>query len=129
MQNSAFLDRFLFIEATYPDAEAETSLLTRKFPKLPKEVISALIRVANSIRKLFQNEEPGLAPCEITLTTRSLLRWADLTIRYEALAGMGISPVEYAADLAFANRASKPTKTMIHELIQRTFAEPNNKEK
>ena len=58
---------------------------------------------------------------------KGLLRWADLTLRYEPLASMGISPVLYAADLAFANRASKPTKTMIHELIQRTFAEPNIK--
>ncbi len=127
--NMAFMDRFTVLEARYPDEKDEVSLLCRRFAKLPKEVVKAMVKTANVLRKLFTNEEPGQAPCEITLTTRSLLRWADLCLRYEALSSIGISPVMYAADLAFANRASKPTKTMIHELIQRTFAEPNNKEK
>ncbi len=125
--NMAFMDRFLTLEAAYPDAKAETALLTRKFSQLPKKVIDGMIRTANAIRKLFINEEQG-QPCELTITTRSLLRWADLTLRYEALSNVGISPIEYAADRAFANRASKPTKTMIHELIQRIFTE-TNKEK
>ena len=120
--NLAFMDRFQVLEATYPDAEAETSLLQRKFPKLPKAVIDGMIRVANAVRKLFINEEQG-QPCELTITTRSLIRWGSLVLRYEALSNIGISPIMYAADLAFANRASKPTKTMIHELIQRIFTE------
>ncbi len=125
--NMAFMDRFTVLEATYPDEKDEVSLLSRKFTKLPQEVIASMVKVANKVRKLFVNEEQG-QPCELTVTTRSLIRWADLTIRYEALSGMGISPVQYAADLAFANRASKPTKTMIHELIQRIFNE-TDKEK
>jgi cobaltochelatase CobS len=90
-------------------------------------LIDAMIRVAGALRKLFINEEQG-QPCEITVTTRSLLRWAYLAQRYEPISGIGLSPLEYAADLAFANRASKPTKTMIHELIQRIFNE-TDKEK
>ncbi len=125
--NMAFMDRFTVLEARYPDEKDEVSLLSRKFTKLPPEVIASMVKVANKVRKLFVNEEQG-QPCELTVTTRSLIRWADLTIRYEALSGMGISPVQYAADLAFANRASKPTKTMIHELIQRIFNE-TDKEK
>jgi cobaltochelatase CobS len=125
--NLAFMDRFLVVSASYPDAEAETSLLARKFPKLPKEVIDGMVRTANAIRKLFMSEERS-QPCEITVTTRSLLRWADLTMRYEALSGMGISPVAYAADRAFAFRASAPTRTMIHELMQRIFNGTNTED-
>ena len=121
--NLAFMDRFQVLEASYPDANAEVALLYRKFKNLPGDVPVEMVKTANIIRKLFQNDEPGQQPCEITITTRGLLRWADLTLRYEALANVGISPIEYAADRAFANRASKPTKTMIHELIQRTFSE------
>ena len=121
--NLAFMDRFTVLEARYPDEQDEVSLLSRRFAKLPMEVVNGMVRIANSIRKLFQNEEPGQQPCELTVTTRSLLRWADLTLRYEALSGVGISPVVYAADRAFANRASKPTRQMVHELIQRTFKE------
>ncbi len=125
--NMAFMDRFTVLEASYPDPEAETALLTRKFPQLPKNVIDGMVRVAGAVRKLFINEEQGQT-CEIVTTTRSLLRWAYLAQRYEPISGIGLSPLEYAADLAFANRASKPTKTMIHELIQRIFTE-TDKEK
>ncbi len=127
--NMAFMDRFTILEARYPDEKDEMSLLRRKFKKLPHEVVAGMVNIANSIRKLFTNEEPGQQPCELTITTRSLIRWADLTIRYEALSGMGISPVVYAADRAFANRASKPTKQMVHELIQRVFTKTKEEEK
>ena len=120
--NTAFMDRFTVLEASYPPQEAELSLLRRKCPKLPLEVSNAMVRTANIIRKLFTGHDPG-QPCEITVTTRSLIRWADLCLRYEALSSMGIAPVEYAADRAFAFRASLPTRTMVHELIQRTFEE------
>ncbi len=86
-----------------------------------------MVRTAGAIRKLFTSEEQG-QPCEITITTRSLLRWADLTIRYEALSVMGVSPVLYAADRAFAFRASTPTRMMVHELIQRIFTESNKED-
>ena len=120
--NMAFMDRFIILEAAYPQPEAETALLKRKC-RLPEEVINAMVRTANIIRRLFTEHEPG-QPCELTVTTRSLIRWADLCLRYEALSHAGISPIGYAADRAFAYRASPPTRTMIHELIQRTFAEP-----
>ena len=111
--NLAFMDRFLVLEADYPDPKAETALLQKKFPALPETVVKGMVTFANAVRKLFKNEEPGQQPCEITITTRSLLRWGDLCLRYQALAGMGISPVEYAADRAFASRASKLTRTSL----------------
>ena len=127
--NLAFMDRFTVLEAQYPNAKDEVALLRRKFPNLPGEVSESMVRVANMIRKLFQREDPSQQPCELTITTRSLLRWGDLTLRYEPLASMGISPVLYAADIAFANRASKPTRVMLHELAQRIFNETTKKEK
>ena len=127
--NLAFMDRFTVLEAQYPTAKDEVALLTRKFPQLPETVTDGMVRVANMIRKLFQREDPSQQPCELTVTTRGLLRWADLTLRYEPLASMGISPVLYAADIAFANRASKPTRVMLHELAQRIFNETTKKEK
>jgi cobaltochelatase CobS len=77
--NMAFMDRFTVLEASYPAPEAETALLTRKFPQLPKNVIDGMVRVAGAVRKLFVNEEQG-QPCEIVTTTRSLIRWALLCL-------------------------------------------------
>lgn len=60
---------------------------------------------------------------EITFSTRSLLRWADLTVRYQPLAGQGIQPVTYALDRALGFRACRETRAMLHELAQRMFTQ------
>ena len=60
---------------------------------------------------------------EVTFSTRSLLRWGDLTVRFQPLAHQGIQPVTYALDRALAYRASRETRAMLHELAQRMFAQ------
>ena len=49
---------------------------------------------------------------EVTFSTRSLLRWGDLTVRFQPLAHQGIQPVTYALDRALAYRASRETRAM-----------------
>ena len=66
---------------------------------------------------------------EITFSTRTLLRWADLTVRYQPLAQQGIQPVVYALDRALGFRASKDTRAMLHELVQRMFSLESMKDK
>jgi cobaltochelatase CobS len=67
-------------------------------------------------------EGKGLAGAiEITLSTRTLLRWAELTVRCQPLAHQGIQPVTYALDRALGYRACRETRAMLHELAQRIF--------
>ena len=58
---------------------------------------------------------------EVTFSTRSLLRWGDLTVRFQPLAHQGVQPITYALDRALAYRASRETRAMLHELAQRMF--------
>ena len=58
---------------------------------------------------------------EVTLSTRTLIRWADLTLRFQPLAHQGIQPLSYALNRALGFRASRPTRAMLHELLQRMF--------
>ena len=58
---------------------------------------------------------------EVTFSTRSLLRWGDLTVRFQPLAHQGVQPVTYALDRALAFRASRETRAMLHELAQRMY--------
>ena len=123
-QNLAFMDRFTLCEVSYPAPEAEESLLARTSPRLPKEIRRKMVEFANEIRRLFMGEAGNsynANSIEITLSTRTLIRWADLTLRYQPLAKQGIAPVTYALDRALALRASRETKTMLHELAQRIF--------
>lgn len=83
-----------------------------------------MVEYANEVRRLFMGESGNsynTASIEITFSTRSLLRWADLTIRYQPLARQGIQPVSYALDRALGFKACKETRAMLHELVQRVF--------
>ena len=63
---------------------------------------------------------------EVTLSTRTLLHWAELTLRFQPLARHGITPVLYALDRALGFRACRETRAMLHELAQRVFPQLGN---
>lgn len=128
-QNLAFMDRFILCEITYPAPEAEEALLAKVATQLPKELRTTMVAYANEIRQLFMGEQGNSYTSnsiEITFSTRSLLRWADLTIRYSPLVSQGITPVTYALDRALGLRACKETRAMLHELAQRMFSQTNS---
>ena len=123
-QNLAFADRFMLCEMGYPDSEVEKALLRKRFPTLPKTLCATMVKYANDVRKLFMGESSSsnlVNAIEVTFSTRSLLRWAELTVRFQPLAKQGIQPVTYALDRALAYRASRETRAMLHELAQRHF--------
>ena len=123
-QNLAWLDRFTICEVGYPSAEVEKRLLARRFPSLPESLCANMVDYANEVRKLFMGESSTsnlTNTIEVTFSTRSLLRWGDLTVRFQPLAHQGIQPVTYALDRALGFRASRETRAMLHELAQRMF--------
>ena len=123
-QNLALMDRFVLCEVTYPKPEAEEQLLEKTAPQLPDTLRKKMEEYANEVRRMFMGESGNSynsGSIEITFSTRSLLRWADLTIRYQPLANQGIQPVAYALDRALGFRASRESRAMLHELIQRIF--------
>ena len=78
---------------------------------------------AGEVRRLFLGEtgSGSGAGIEVTFSTRTLLRWADLTIRFPPLARQGIQPVTYALDRALGFKATPETRTVLHEIAQRLF--------
>ena len=129
-QNLAFMDRFILCEVTYPRPEAEEQLLEKTAAQLPAPLRKKMVEYANEVRRLFMGEQGNnynSNSIEITFSTRSLLRWADLAIRYQPLAKQGITPVTYALDRALGFRACRETRAMLHELAQRVFAHQGKK--
>jgi cobaltochelatase CobS len=123
-QNLAFMDRFILCEVGYPKPEAEEALLMNSVPALPSEISRKMVEYAWEVRKLFMGEQGNMhssGSIEITFSTRTLLRWADLTVRYQPLSKQGIQPVTYALDRALGFRACRETRAMLHELAQRIF--------
>lgn len=122
-QNLAFMDRFWLCEIGYPTPVAEEELLSRKVTNLPDDIKIRMVEYANAVRKLFMGEADGdyNNTIEVTFSTRTLIRWADLTVRFQPLARQGIQPITYALDRALGYRACRETKTVLHELAQRMF--------
>ncbi|MCF7985382.1 MAG: CbbQ/NirQ/NorQ/GpvN family protein [Thiohalocapsa sp.] len=117
-QNLAFLDRFRVLQVGYPDPESELSLLAQQVPDLPAEIARKLVVVANEVRRLFLGEQgaDGL-PAEtgeltVTLSTRTLVRWARLTVTFKGAP----NALAYALDHALTARAAAEERTAIHRI-------------
>ena len=77
--------------------------------------------LSNDIRKQFMGTDSGPDALAVTLSTRTLLRWAGLTLAYHPLSAQGISPIIHALDRALASRASASDKAVLHELARKYF--------
>jgi cobaltochelatase CobS len=125
-QNLAFMDRFIVCEISYPKPEAEEMLLEKIASQIPAKIRKKMVEYANEVRNLFMGESGksyNSNSIEVTLSTRTLMRWASLSVRYQPLAQQGIRPISYALDRALGFRACRETRAMLHELAQRIFPE------
>lgn len=121
-QNTAFMDRFWVVEATYPDERTELAILKRVMPDgTPEDHLLKMIKTANDIRELFMGESDEADRIEVTMTTRTLCRWARMTAFFRGMAAKGVKPVEHALERALANRANPTTKTVIMETVRAHF--------
>ena len=127
-QNLAFMDRFWLCEIGYPKPQLEIDLLGRLSPELPVDLRTKMVEYANEVRRLFMGQAGESHPehiLEITFSTRTLIRWANLTVRFQPLARLGFSPLTHALDRALAFRANPESRTFLHELAQRIFPNLN----
>ena len=70
----------------YPAADVEKALLARLFPTLPDSITSKMVDFANEVRGLFMGtSDTSINTMEATLSTRTLIRWADLTLKFQPL--------------------------------------------
>jgi len=115
----AFMDRFRVVEVHYPTAEVEMMILQKKMPDVPEEIRSNMIRVANHIRKLFIGGEEVATPLTITMSTRTLCRWAKLTLAYR----FAPNPLSYALHQALLAKAEPEQRIAIEQIAKDVFGE------
>lgn len=125
-QNAAFMDRFMILEINYPKKDVEVDIISAAVP-LPRHLIERMVDVANEVRKIYMGEESSAlkeyVSIEVTFSTRTLLRWAELALFFKNKTGKGISPVHYALDRAFAFRAEASTRVALHSIVQHILGE------
>ncbi|MDR2142090.1 MAG: CbbQ/NirQ/NorQ C-terminal domain-containing protein, partial [Deltaproteobacteria bacterium] len=59
---------------------------------------------------------------EVTFSTRTLLRWADLALRFVNLRKKKISPILFSFDRALGFRASPESRDLLHNLVKKCFS-------
>lgn len=116
-QNIAFLDRFFMFEVGYSDSDIEKGILEKVTPSVPEPIRNRMVDFANSVRDLFVKGE-----VEVTLSTRTLCRWARI-MAFQGVAAAKGGPyiIAHAFDRALGFRAETDTRKALHEVLQRHF--------
>lgn len=114
-QNLAFMDRFRLVQVSYLEPAMEQSILAKTAPLIESSIREKMITVANEIRRLFLGETDDAAAIEVTMSTRSLVRWAHLALAFKG------APLSYSLDRALTFRAQPETREAIHQIVQRYF--------
>lgn len=103
-QDMACADRYWMLKVPYPEPALEEQVLQTVTPDLPQRLRTKMIEVANDIRLAFMGESTVAQALPITMSTRSLLRWARLTHVFRLAESASLNPVAYALDRALLNR-------------------------
>lgn len=104
-QDLAFQDRCWKLKVNYLEPAAERGLLARAVPMLPESLRKVMVDVANEIRAAFMGESSSSRALPLTMSTRTLLRWARMTWSFRGAEAKAMSPILYALDRALLNAA------------------------
>ncbi|AFL72634.1 AAA family ATPase [Thiocystis violascens] len=118
-QNLAFMDRFRVISVGYPDADTEKQVVLAAAPKLPLDIIDKMLRVAEDIRRLFLGSSEGEPELTLTMSTRTLVRWATLSLTFKGAPNV----FEYALTQALTARAEPEQQEAIHRIAADIFGD------
>jgi cobaltochelatase CobS len=119
MQNLAAMDRYRFIQVGYADEATELGILSRVAPTLNEGLRKGMVKTANEIRKLFMGANGDDGQIGVTMSTRTLVRWAKLTLQFRGAP----NTLKYAMEQALLIRASKEEGEAILRLAKDVFGD------
>lgn len=119
MQNIASMDRFRFSVVPYTSSEVEMDILKRKVPGMAPAISESMIKLANAARKLYTGDDDSAGQISLTMSTRTLVRWAKLTTQFKGAE----SPLSYGLDLALLNRANPTDRVVVRRLAKDIFGD------
>ncbi|WP_422452189.1 AAA family ATPase [Endozoicomonas sp. ALC066] len=126
-QNIAAMDRFRMTQVDYLVPEVEKDILHRAVPQMAQAgpLAEKMIAVANRIRKAFSDTEGAVdTHLSITMSTRTLIRWARLTQVYQGAP----NALHYALERALLFRSEPAQAEAILRWAQDEFGQNWNSE-
>lgn len=119
MQNAAAMDRYRFTKVDYPDADVEAGILANVAPRIPETIRERMIMIAQQIRRLFVGEDGSSGQISLTMSTRTLVRWAKLSLTFRGAP----NALEYALEQALLVRAAREEREAILRIAKDVFGE------
>lgn len=126
-QDAANQDRFYTVCVGYPLPEEETPLIQKVLMQqgiedqaVAQMYAERMVDVAGRVRKLYCGESDDAGAIDMTLSTRSLKRWAALFMMFSQVD----RPEIYSLQRAVTNRANPETAKAIHDLVDLVFGTP-----
>lgn len=122
-QDAANQDRFWTVKMAYPKPEEEIPLVKKVLENgvddgdVAQMFAERMVDVANRVRKQYCGESDASNAIDVTLSTRSLKRWAALFCMFPKME----RPEHYSLDRAVTNRSSPETAKAIHDIVDLVF--------
>lgn len=125
MMNMASLDRYRFMVVDYMEPDVEASVLEKSAPDIPEAVRGKMIEVANEVRRLFRGDDDSGVDLSFTMSTRTLVRWARLSLQFRSSVNEtgDKNHLSYALDNALLRRVSDAEKEAVLQLCRSHFGD------
>jgi cobaltochelatase CobS len=121
-QDASVMDRFWSMTMHYMAAEPEVRLVQARFGELGVEMAErfaqTLRSIADDVRACFMGASKDNDAIEATISTRTMLRIADLVLLFLDGASQGIDPFRLAFEIGLTNKCDETTRHTIHKLVQ-----------
>jgi len=88
-------------------------------PKLPAAIAERMVRVAAEVRRLFMGSDSEAGELTVTMSTRTLVRWAALSMTFKGAPNV----FEYALQQALTARAEPEQREAIHRIAADVFGD------
>ena len=115
-QDIALGDRFMMAKTEYLGRRQEKALLRRVVPDLDESVRNVMVVLANEYREQFMGNSKSTSAFPFPMSTRTLVRWARLTLALRD----SDQPLMSGLALAFLNRADDdpPVRKAMEKLAE-----------
>ena len=120
IQDIAFQDRFMKVKVKYPQPVVEEKILEKEAPNLSEKIRKKMVETANDIRAMFMGESDSIGAIPLTMSTRTLVNWAQYTWHYRDCAQAGFTPIYYALDraLLYSTDSEPEIRQAIETVVQ-----------
>lgn len=131
-QDGATDERFWFVPIDYPKKEEEKPILLHILsgacpPAIADLLADVMIDVAHKVRSLFVAQSDDASAIEVTMSTRTLVKWAQKAVLFQGSDKRGIEPMHLALEYCLTNRPiSQATRKTIHKLLEDKLGKPRD---